>query len=108
MWSPIRASGHPKDRPLVAQLLASADAHDELRHLTGCGTNHNDDAEPRDEDPRTPSRYLIILQAARHAEKAGDIKRHEHHVETDEREPERGLSPAFVQLEPERLGKPNR
>src|SRR5262249_10511786 len=45
-------------------------------------------------------------QAPRHAEQAGHIERHEHHVKAKERKPERGLAPTFVQLEAERLGEP--
>src|SRR4051794_4182456 len=47
-----------------------------------------------------------MLHTPGHAHQAQHVERHEREIEADQPAPERGLAPAFVEREAERLGKP--
>ena len=108
-----RGWGGPFERPaipgvagLVAQLLAPANADDELDDLKHDSARDQARAECGNDQPGVPFRHVIVLHSPRHAEQSKDIKRHEGDVEADQPAPECCLSKTFVKPETERLRKP--
>src|SRR6185436_20599354 len=103
---PFERAAVPRIPRLVAKRLALADAYDDLCRLAGGRGRHHEDARRCDEKPWIPHGDIVMLQAPRHAEKPDAVKRNEHHVEPDERKPERRLSPALMQAKTKCLRKP--
>src|SRR5215469_11016007 len=90
----------------VAQLFAMADADDELNDLADDADQDNERPDRGDQQPGPPLRYIIVLHAPCHAEKAKGVHRHESDVEPDQPKPEGRLSPSLLQSKAEGLGEP--
>ena len=83
-----------------------ADAHDELGDLTQDAGENDRRAQRRDQEPGMPFGHVVMLHSPGHAHEAHDIERHERQVEAEKPAPERGLAPALMQTEAERLREP--
>ena len=95
------AVAHSSERPSQGSPVSSRNAS-RWRMLTTiwitcavAASDKNDDAQPGDQHPGAPSRDVIVLQPARHAQQAGDIERDERHIEADQSAPEGDLPPAL-------------
>src|SRR6202047_3503298 len=103
---PFEGASIPRIADLVAKLLTSANADDELRDLQDYSDKDDRGADGRDQQPRMPGRNIIVLHAASHSHEAEDVKRHESDVEACDPAPERRLAKPFVQPEAKRLREP--
>src|ERR1700737_5519337 len=91
---------------MVAKKGGATNADDELRDLKAYPYQNDRRAAGRDQQPRMPSRDIVVLHATGHSHEAKDVKRHESDVEACEPAPERRLAKPFVQPEAKRLREP--
>src|SRR5262249_6899694 len=64
---PLERTPVPGIAGCVAQLIATTEAHDELRDLTPDSNPHEDDPCFREKHPRMPGGDIVMLHASRRA-----------------------------------------
>ncbi|PAV70575.1 hypothetical protein WR25_26045 [Diploscapter pachys] len=96
---PRIASGHPAPLPI-------ADAHPQLHPQRDEGGEQHECADAGDIQPRPEIGFEDRARPPRHPARAEHVQRHEREVETHHPARHRNPPPAFVEAEPERLGKP--
>ena len=100
---PFERAAHPGSPVTIAQLLAMANAHDELRDLTQMPARMTAAPRPRPA-ARDAMREHRRLHPAGHAHQAQHIERHEGNIEADQPAPERSLARPSCRRKPNAFG----